>query len=164
METGSFAEKYIDFICRLYGDVYDDREEDSRIRGLNWEPGRKAAHKSMAAFQKELLEEYGIRMSRTKLQKILISGGRWTTERSREVQRLFGEYTAKEEDGGKGLKAEEAVREIAGHLGISTVSVVINLPYGKTVYDLEEKSGNARRIEKWRRKKIQNSEFRIQNG
>jgi hypothetical protein len=27
------------------------------------------------------------------------------------------------------------------------------LPYGKTVYDLQEKSGNARRVARWREKK-----------
>jgi hypothetical protein len=27
------------------------------------------------------------------------------------------------------------------------------LPYGKTVYDLEDKSGNARRVARWREKK-----------
>jgi len=31
--------------------------------------------------------------------------------------------------------------------------VIINLPYGKTVYDLEEKTKNAKRIEKYRMKK-----------
>lgn len=145
--------EYVTFICRLYGDRYDDREEDSRINGLNWEPGVKAGHKSMAAFQKELEEVHGIHLSRTKLQKILITGGCWTTERSREVQWLYEEYTAPAGEEGKGLSAEEAIRAIAKHLGISTVSVTINLPYGKVVYGLENKSANAKRIDKWRAKK-----------
>ena len=69
----------------FYHDYYDDREEDSRIKGLDWVPGMKAGHKSMGAFQKELEEVHGIHLSRTKLQKILITGGCWTTERSREA-------------------------------------------------------------------------------
>ena len=144
---------FIERICDLYGDTYDDREEDSRIRGLDWQPGMKAAHKSMGAFQKELEEVYGIHLSRTKLQKILITGGCWTTERSREVQWLFEEYTASAVDGGKGMMPNDAIRAIAGHLGISTVSVVINLPYGKVVYGLEEKSANAKRIDRCRARK-----------
>ena len=59
------SQEYIKLICCLYGDVYDDREEDSRIKGMDWDPGRKASHKSLAAFQKELDEIYGIHLSRT---------------------------------------------------------------------------------------------------
>lgn len=147
------GQNYVDMICGLYGDIYDDREEDSKIKGMNWEPGMKAGHKSMAAFQRELDEVHGIHLSRTKLQKILITGGCWTTERSREVQWLYEDFTTSVENGGKGLAREEAVRDIAAHLGISTVSVIINLPYEKGVYDLEDKSENARRIERSRAKK-----------
>lgn len=147
------SRKYVSLICRLYGDAYDDREEDSRIRGMDWQPGVKAAHKSMGVFQKELEEVYGIHLSRTKLQKILITGGCWTTERSREVQWLFEEYTAPAAEGGKGMMPNDAIRAIAGHLGISTVSVVINLPYGKVVYGLEDKSANAKRIDQCRARK-----------
>ena len=144
------SQEYIAMICHLYGDKYDDREEDSKIKGLDWEPGVKACHKSMAAFQKELEEVHGIHLSRTKLQKILITGHCCTTERSREVQWLFDEYTTPIESGGKGMDSDKAIIAIAKHLEISTVSVIINLPYGKVVYDLEDKSANDRRIDKCR--------------
>ena len=144
---------YIQMICKLYDDVYDDREEDSKINGLDWEPGVKASHKSLSAFQKELRDMRGIRMSRTKLQKILITGGCWTTERSREIQQLYEEYTNPVEDNGKGMSSDAAVKAIAKHLKISKVSVIINLPYGKVVYDLENKSANAIRIDRCRAKK-----------
>ena len=144
------SQEYVSMICSLYGDKYDDREEDSKIKGLDWEPGVKAQHKSIAAFQKELENVHGIHLSRTKLQKILITGHCWTTERSREIQWLYEEYTTSENNGGKGMEPNTAVRAIAEHLKISTVSVIINLPYGKVVYDLENKSVNARRIDKCR--------------
>ena len=147
------SEDYVLMICHLYGDVYDDREEDSKIKGLDWEPGLKSAHKSLGAFQKELDGVYGIHLSRTKLQKILITGGCWTTERSREVQWLYSQYTAEVKDGGLGLDGNTAIQAIAKHLEISDVSVIINLPYGKVVYDLEEKTKNAKRIERFRMKK-----------
>ena len=147
------SQEYVALICRLYEDVYDDREEDSKINGQDWEPGVKASHKSMASFQKELDEVHGIHLSRTKLQKILISGGCWTTERSREIQWLYEEYTTSKEDGGKGMSSDAAIRAIAKHLEISTVSVIINLPYEKVVYDLEDKSANARRIDRCRARK-----------
>ena len=145
--------KYVTMICHIYGGVYDDRKEDSKINGLNWEPGKKACHKSMTVFQKELKEIHGIYLSKTKVQKILITGGCWTTERSREIQGLYKEYITPMRKGGKGMEPNEVVRSIAKHLGISTVSVIINLPYGKGVYDLEKKSENARRIEKCRARK-----------
>ena len=147
------SKQYVEMICRLYGDIYDDREEDSRIGGDSWEPGKKARHKSIRCFQMELEEVYGLRLSRTKIQKILITGCRWTTERSREIGRLYEEYTQNEMIGGKGLSPKDAVRVIAAHLGISTVAVTINLPYQKGVYELEEKSENAKRIEKLREKR-----------
>ena len=147
------SKEYISMICQLYGDVYDDREEDSRPGGANWRPGVKAAHRSMASFQKDLREIQGISLSRSKIQKILITGACWSTERSREVQRLYKEYTAPIASGGKGLNSDEAIRSIAVFLGISGVSVSINLPYQKTVYDLDEKSSNAKKIERWRKKK-----------
>jgi hypothetical protein len=147
------SQEYVSMICGLYGDKYDDREEDSKIKGLDWEPGVKAQHKSIAAFQKDLENVHGIHLSRTKLQKILITGHCWTTERSREIQWLYEEYTTPENNGGKGMDPNKAIIAIAKHLEISTVSVIINLPYGKVVYDLEEKSANARRIDKCRARK-----------
>ena len=144
--------EYINNICQLYGDVYDDRKEDSRPGGANWQPGVRAAHRSIASFQRDLQEVHGISLSRSKIQKILITGGCWSTERSREVQRLFDDYTSPVSEGGQGLSSEDAIRAIAALLGISTVSVSINLPYQKTIYDLYEKTANARRIERWRKK------------
>lgn len=147
------TKEFVDQICGIYGDHYDDREEDSRPGGANWRPGVRAAHRSISSFQRDLLEVHGISLSRSKIQKILITGGCWSTERSREVQHLFNEYTSPVSDGGQGLCSEDAIRAIATLLGISTVSVSINLPYQKTIYDLDEKTANAKRIERWRKKK-----------
>jgi hypothetical protein len=137
--------EFVKLICRLYDDVYDDREENSRPQGTDWKPGILALHRSLGSFQKDL-EEIGYKMSRTKLQKILITGGCWTTERSREIQELYDKYN-------KSMPFRKAVEKIATELEISTVSVNINLPYEKVVYDLEEKSKNAKRIERHRAKK-----------
>lgn len=129
---------FIEQICSLYNDIYDDREEDSSIGGDDWAPGKTALHTSLAAFQKEL-EEYGIKLSTAKIRKILITGACWTTERSREVGELYEKYGS--------------VARVAKELGLSETLVKTYLPYGKVVYDLEEKSGNARRVERWREKK-----------
>ena len=87
--------------------------------------------------QELLAEEFGI--SRIKVRKILITGGCWTTERSREVCALYEKYGS--------------VAKVAKVLGLSETLVKTYLPYGKVVYDLEEKSGNAKRVERWREKR-----------
>ena len=129
---------FIDRICNLYADIYDDREENSSIGGEDWAPGKMALHTSLAAFQKELEEGYGIKLSTAKIRKILITGGCWTTERSREVGELYEKYGS--------------IARVAEELQLSETLVKTYLPYNKVVYDLEDKSGNARRVERWREK------------
>lgn len=130
------SKDFIQKICDLYGDVYDDREEDSRPGGEDWQPGKKADHLSLAAFQKELANGYGIELSTAKIRKVLITGGLWSTERSREVSNLYEKY--------------KDIKRVAEVLGVSSALVTMYLPYGKVVYDLEEKSGNAKRTQRWR--------------
>ena len=132
------SQDYISFICSLYGDYYDDREEDSSLGGADWEPGKKAMHTSLEAFRIKLLEVHEIKLSTAKIRKILITGGLWTTERSREVAALFNEF--------------KSVDKVASELGVTPELVTMYLPYEKTVYDLDEKSSNAKRAERWREK------------
>ena len=131
------SQDYVKFICDLYGDVYDDREEDSSIGGADWMPGVKANHVSLREFKMQL-EAHGIELSTAKIRKILITGGCWTTVRSREVADLYEKYGS--------------VKRVAEELGTSEALVKMYLPYEKTVYDLEEKSANAKRIQRFREK------------
>ena len=48
-----------------------------------------------------------------------------------------------------------SVSRVAAELGVTDALVTMYLPYEKVVYDLDDKSGNARRIERWREKKNQ---------
>lgn len=162
------SNEYIKHICELYNDYYDDRIEESnpptagnnpKTAGEDWRPGVLAAHKSLVAFQKEL-EEEGIRLSTSKIKKILVTGGCWTTARSRQVQELYDRYTkegVRDEDdpdtAGKILTAAEAVERISKELRISKVSVSVNIPYQDVVYKLEQRSKNAIRCARYRKKK-----------
>ena len=156
-KTNPTAE-YIEYICNLYGDVYDDRLEDCkppaagdaiRIPGKDWVPGQVANHKSIIAFQREL-EDKGIKLSSSKIRKILITGGCWSSERSREIGALFNQYIRPKSKGGAGLKRDAAIAKIESDLNISVVTVSVNLPYGSVVYNLEHKSSNAKRCAKYR--------------
>ena len=131
--------EFIILICSLYNDHYDDREEDSSIGGEDWTPGVKANHQSLAAFQKELRDNHNITLSTSKLRKILITGGMWTTERSREVAELFEELGS--------------IKAVAEALDVTESLVTMYLPYGRIVYDLDDKTRNARRIENYRARK-----------
>ena len=152
---------YIDFICSLYNSSYDDRIENTapptaggedRTPGEDWAPGMTAKHKSLISFQRELAEQ-GIRLSTSKIKKILVTGGLWTTQQSRTIQEMFRLYTGSLEDGGEGLDPAAAIKRIADELEISTVSVSVSLPYMDVVYNLPEPSANAKRCRKWKERK-----------
>ena len=158
------SKEFIEYICSLYGDIYDDRIEDCRPPaageefrnpGEDWKPGQAADHKSLGAFQKQL-KAMGIELSTSKIRKILITGGCWTTERSREIRELFDLYTSAELDGGKGLADDVAVRKIAEELEVSIVTVNVNLPYLNVVYKLEKRSQNAVRCARYKKRRQSN--------
>ena len=125
--------EFISVICKLYKGIYDDRVEDSKPPGKNWVPREKAKHQSLVSFQREL-KENGYDLSTAKIRKILITGGKWTTERSRVVAKMYEKY--------------KSISQVAKALGVTDELVTMYLPYGKVVYDLENKSGNARRIDR----------------
>lgn len=153
---------YINLICSLYGSSYDDRIENTspptagdmpRDPGADWMPGAVASHKSLISFQRELKQQ-GIKLSTSKIKKILITGGLWTTETSRSIQADFQAYTSSVEDGGEGLDPADAVKRIAAERGISVVTVSVNLPYSSVVYNLENRSSNAKRCARYKERKL----------
>ena len=77
-------------------------------------------------------------------QKILITGGRWTAERSRRIQKLFSKYNS------EGVTSDIAVKRIAAEMNVSKGSVSVNLPYRSVGYKLKERSGDAKRCAKYR--------------
>ncbi|MBP3810806.1 MAG: hypothetical protein ILA15_08810 [Clostridiales bacterium] len=153
------TKEYVDYICKLYDDVYDDRienckppaaGEESRELGADWRPGQVAEHKSLIVFQDELVA-MGIKLSSSKIRKILITGGCWSTERSREIGKLYKRYTSHKYR----LTADQASKRIADELDVSLVTVNINLPYRNVVYNLENKSKNAVRCARYKERKKQ---------
>ena len=62
-----------------------------------------------------------------------------TTERFRETQKKYLEL--------------KSVPLVAESLGLSANLVVMNLSYKEVVYDFEDKSGNTKRVERWRNKR-----------
>lgn len=166
MKEATPSKEYIDYICSLYGDVYDDRVEDCRPPaagtayrnpGSQWAPGQTADHKSLTAFHRQL-EEMGIHLSSSKIRKILVTGGCWSTCRSREIGQLFKAYTKPVSEGGRGLAGDAAAKQIAAELGVSIVTVSVNLPYQNVVYKLEVRSRNAIRCARYKERKKKKGE------
>ena len=146
------SKDFINRICQLYGDSYDDREEDSAPGGFDWKPGQKSMHKSLGVFQREL-DELGIKLTTGKIKKILITGGCWTTERTREVGLLYETLTTAESEGGQGLSHQAAVKAISSELELSVGMICMSLPYNRVVYTLDDKSSNAKRCDRSRQKR-----------
>ena len=145
------SDEFVQMICSLYGDRFDDREEDCAPGGDAWRPCQQARHKSLAVFQRELAERE-IRLSTGKIRKILITGDCWSTEGSREAGVLYETLTADKKEGGEGLSPEAAKKRIAEEMGISRGMVAMLLPYDRVVYRVPGKTGNAVRCDRWRKK------------
>lgn len=69
MKRERITKDFIEQICSLYGDEYDDTEEDSSLGGDDWSPGKEADHKSLRKFKEEL-DEMDIHLSTAKIRKI----------------------------------------------------------------------------------------------
>lgn len=141
---------FIRHICDLYGDYYDDREENSSIGGEDWKPGQRADHKSLRIFKEEL-EKFGMKLSTGKIRKILITGGVYSTELSRSVKKGYENFEVDAVTGRELTKKERIVRT-AEALEISPKTVSMYLPYERQVYK-EERSEAAKSQKKWRDKK-----------
>ena len=131
---------FVSEICELYGEDYDDRLE------IKTPIGEKSNHKSLRAFQRELKEK-GIDLSTNKILKILISGGKYSTEKSREIASIYQDYI------NQGCSEAEAVQLTAEDCELTQAAICMYLPYKKTAYKLENKTGNAKRCDKYRKRK-----------
>ena len=78
-------------------------------------------------------------LSEQTVRRILIEAGEYTTERSREIGRLF-------EQG-------KSATEIAETMGIRKNTVFLYLPCSRNSYATGEKTKNANNIKRWRAKK-----------
>lgn len=135
MDNFQPSQDYIDKICALYGDPYDDR-----VSG---------PHKSLRGFQKELAEQ-GINLATGKIRKILITGGKWSTETTRTVGELYEYYT-------EYVSESKAIDMIASDYGITEACLCINLPYRVGMYKSVTPSKNAIRCKRHRLKMKQNN-------
>ena len=126
----------IDKVCKYFGRVYDDAEQERHQSLRGHRPGDEAWQKIMQGFPtiNETAEEFHV--TPAKIRKILVTGGYYDTELYRSIMELRAQ----------GLSVEE----IADKLGKKKVTVQSYLPYEKVIYMLEERSVNADRVRRFK--------------
>lgn len=131
---GELVEK----VCSFFGRVFDDFEVErhAALRGLR--PGSPKWIEVMGDDRSinETAAEFSI--SPMKVRKILITGGYYDTETYRGI---------------KGMKdAGLTVEEIANQIKKKPITVRSYLPYERVIYNLEERSVNADKLQRFKKR------------
>lgn len=115
-------EELIKMACDLFGPPYDDREEDKLSRRSIREVGRI------------------MHLSETKVKRLLIEGGWYSTKETRAVRRL--------------MRSGKTDEQIAEELGITTHKVRVLKPYKDSrIYGIGTVSAQKNRMYRRRKKK-----------
>ena len=131
---GELVEK----ICSFFGRVYDDFEEERHQALRGHRSGDEKWEEIMMGDPtiNETAEEFDI--TSMKVRKLLITGGCYDTEMYREVNRL------KE----KGMSVEQIAEKLQKKPG----TIRTYLPYERVIYNLEERSVNADRLQRFKQR------------
>ena len=125
-------------VCDYFGRVFDDDEAERHAALRGHRPGDEQWKMIMAGDPtiSETAEAFCI--SPMKVRKLLITGGLYDTEIYREVQRLH--------------KAGLSVEEIASQTSYAPVTVRSYLPYERVIYNLDERSVTADRLQRFKKR------------
>ncbi len=134
MVQGELVEK----ICSFFGRVYDDFEEERHQALRGHTPGDEKWEEIMMGDPtiNETAEEFDI--TSMKVRKLLITGGCYDTEMYRGVKRL------KE----KGMSVEQIAEKLQKKPG----TIRSYLPYERVIYNLEKRSVNADRLQRFKQR------------
>lgn len=130
-------------VCSYFGRIYDDREEEraQSLRGLQ----RERDHEKWKAIMgtaptiNETAEAFSLPAG--KIRKLLIAGGMYNTALFRQINSLVAD----------GMSVED----VAAVVGRKAGTVKSYLDYRKVIYNLDEKSKNAVRIDRFKEKRRQ---------
>ena len=126
----------VDSVCEYFGRVYDDDEEErhAALRGHRHGDGKWTDLMGDEPTINETAAEFGI--TPKKVRKLLITGGCFDTETYRRIRNL--------------KEAGKTVEEIAKEMKLSPITVRSYLPYERVIYNLEERSVNADRLQRFK--------------
>lgn len=147
--TNKDTNNLITTACTYFGTPFDDRSDAYSIfyAPHGQEPEHVTLHQVADAMN----------ISTVKVRKLLISGGSYSTEKSREIQERYKDlvkiYTMK---GINRRQAEKkAVLTISVEMKLGRASVYSYLPFKNTAYGIEDRSPAAIRQERYRNRKAQ---------
>lgn len=125
-------------VCTFFGRVFDDYEAERHAALRGHRPGDEKWLEIMEDYPtiSETAEEFSV--TPMKVRKLLITGGCYNTEMYREIVRLKA----------KGLSVEQ----IAEKVNKKPVTVRSYLPYERVIYNLEERSVNADKLQRFKQK------------
>ena len=119
---GELVEK----VCSYFGRVFDDKEQErhNKLRGH----GKPTINETAAEFD----------ITSHKVRKLLVTGGYYDTALFRNIKEL--------KDQGMGIE------EIGAELGLKPGTIRIYLPYERVIYNLPERSVNADRLQRFKKR------------
>ena len=128
-------------VCDYFGRVYDDKEEQRALslRGLQRDRDKEKWKAIMGTDPtiNETAEAFSLPTG--KIRKLLIAGGMYNTALFRQINTLIAEG--------------RSVEDVAAIVGKKTGTVKSYLDYKKVIYNLDEKSKNAVRIDRFKEKR-----------
>ena len=135
-DSEAVQKELVDRVCAYFGRVYDDYEAEriAALRGHRRGDEYWVEIMGEDATINETAEEFGITPS--KVRKLLVTGGYFDTEQYREIK--------KRKDQG------QTVAQIAAALGKGVGAIQSYLPYERVIYNLEERSVNADRLQRFK--------------
>ena len=131
---GELVEK----VCSYFGRIYDDFEEERHLALRGHRTGDVKWEEIMMGTPtiNQTADEFG--MTPMKVRKLLITGGCYDTEMYRNVKRLREKRMTVEQIGERLKKRPETIRSY--------------LPYERVIYNLTERSVNADRLQRFKKK------------
>ena len=137
-DSESVQKSLVDEVCSYFGRVFDDDEAErhSLLRGHH--PGDDKWLEIMGNDPtiNETAQAFSITMH--KVRKLLITGGYYNTETYRRIRDLRNEGNS--------------IEEIAEVLDMIPATVRTYLPYERVIYNLEERSVNADRLQRFKKR------------
>ena len=137
-DSEAVQKSLVDEVCDYFGRVFDDDEQERHRLLRGHRPGDDRWVEIMGADVtiNETAKEFSI--TTQKVRKLLITGGYYDTEMYREVKKL--------------KVAGMNVEEIGEELQMKPATVRTYLPYERVIYNLDERSVNADRLQRFKKK------------
>lgn len=128
----------VERICSFFGRVYDDFEEERHLALRGHRPSDQKWEELMNGDPtiNETAEEFGF--TSMKVRKLLITGGNYDTAMYRAVKQLREQ----------GLSVEQIAEKMEKKPG----TVRSYLPYERVIYNLDERSVNADRLQRFKQR------------